>query len=343
MERNDRHYQKGNRDYHGGGDRGGDRRGRGQDFGGPRKSGVAAPVKGPIVLITNNFRIRSRNHGIIHTYRVDFIEGQSAPTDDKAKDKTSDDGAGSNVSRGSLGALETFQKYKIINAHHQQLKQIFLQYVFVGSNLFSTSAIEHQITMETTAPFYGRYYTIVVEKCSAFLLDDLNNSKMEDHPVALSFINSIIKNSLRNSQLRQIGRNPRFFMPAQAKTFQNSVETWPGFFTSSWIFQRGLYLIIDNISKFLSVDHCLALITDRRQRHDTTFVNREFEGAIVMAKYGPHRTYKVHQIKWNMNPKDYIFDQGDEKTRTNMIDYFKTAYGVKIHSINQPLFEIRQK
>jgi hypothetical protein len=59
----------------------------------------------------------------------------------------------------------------------------------------------------------------VIEKCSAFLLDDLNNSKMEDHPVALSFINSIIKNSLRNSQLRQIGRNPRFFMPAQAKVF----------------------------------------------------------------------------------------------------------------------------
>jgi hypothetical protein len=62
-----------------------------------------------------------------------------------------------------------------------------------------------------------------------------------------------------------------------------------------------------------------------------------------MAKYGPHRTYKVHQIKWNMNPKDYIFDHGDEKARTNMIDYFRTAYGVKIRATTQPLFEIRQK
>ena len=91
--------------------------------------------------------------------------------------------------------------------------------MFVGSNLFSTTSLEEQITMETQSPFYGRYYTIVIEKVSAFLLDDLNNSKMEDHPVALSFINSIIKNSLRNSKLRQIGRNPRFFMPTQAKTF----------------------------------------------------------------------------------------------------------------------------
>lgn len=202
-------------------------------------------------------------------------------------------------------------------------------------------AVEDRVTLETAQPFYGRYYTIVIEKCSAFLLDDLNDSKMEDHPVALSFINSIIKNSLRNSSLRQIGRNPRFFMPGQAKVFQSQVETWPGFFTSSWIFQRGLYLIIDNISKFLSVDHCLALIEERRTRHDTAFVNREFEGAIVMANYGPHRTYKVHQIKWNMNPEDYIFDHGDERARTNMIDYFRTAYHVSIRAVHQPLFEIR--
>jgi len=74
--RNDRHYQNHGDDRgHGGYQRGGGGgRGRG-GFDGPRKSGVAAPVKGPIVLVTNNFRIRSRNHGIIHTYRVDFIEG----------------------------------------------------------------------------------------------------------------------------------------------------------------------------------------------------------------------------------------------------------------------------
>jgi len=183
----------------------GDKKGGRPMFNSPRKSGVAAPLKGPIELITNNFRIRSQNHGIIYTYRVDFIEGHAAMIESQntqgVAGNLSDDQA-SNVSRGSLGSLETFQKYKIINAHTHQLKQVFLQFVFVGSNLFSTSEIEQQITLETTSPFYGRYYTIVIEKCSAFLLDDLNNSKMEDHPVALSFINSIIKNSLRNSQLR---------------------------------------------------------------------------------------------------------------------------------------------
>ena len=89
-------------------------------FGCPKKSGVAAPHKGPIELITNNFRIRSRNHGIIYTYRVDFIEGHAAMNESQnnpgVTGNLSDDQA-SNVSKGSLGALETFQKYKIINAH----------------------------------------------------------------------------------------------------------------------------------------------------------------------------------------------------------------------------------
>jgi hypothetical protein len=90
-------------------------------FASPRKSGVAAPTKGPIELITNNFRIKSQNHGIIYTYRVDFIEGQSAAVIESTNPnhgatKLSDD-QGSNLSRGSIGQLETFQKYKIINAH----------------------------------------------------------------------------------------------------------------------------------------------------------------------------------------------------------------------------------
>jgi hypothetical protein len=40
--------------------------------------------KGPINLITNNFRIRSQNHGIIHTYAVSFIERERNYTDKPA-------------------------------------------------------------------------------------------------------------------------------------------------------------------------------------------------------------------------------------------------------------------
>jgi hypothetical protein len=109
-------------------------------------------------------------------------------------------GKGSTTS-AAAGGLETFQKFRIMNAHKDQLKKIFTQYVFVGNNLFSTELIEQQLTLDTSKPFFNRYYTIIVEKVSEFLLDDLNSMKMEQHPFALSFINSIIKSCLRNSKL----------------------------------------------------------------------------------------------------------------------------------------------
>ncbi len=166
--------------------------------------------------------------------------------------------------------------------------------------------------------------------------------KMEEHPVALSFINNIIKNSLRNSNLKQIGKNPRFFMPAKATQFQNIVETWPGFFTSSWIFQKGIYLTIDNISKFLSIDNCLNIIYDRLKRYDEYQVSREWEGSIVMAKYGINRTYKVNCIRWDKNPMTETFDTTNDE-KISMVNYFLNTYKIKIYQAKQPLFEIKQK
>lgn len=62
-----------------------------------------------------------------------------------------------------------------------------------------------------------------------------------------------------------------------------------------------------------------------------------------MANYGQKRTYKVNCIKWDMNPENYMFDQGDSQKKISMLNYFQTAYGTKIMSRNQPLFEIKQK
>jgi hypothetical protein len=40
----------------------------------PKKSYYSAPTKGPIDLITNDFKIKSRGDQLIHTYSVDFLE-----------------------------------------------------------------------------------------------------------------------------------------------------------------------------------------------------------------------------------------------------------------------------
>jgi hypothetical protein len=165
-------------------------------------------------LITNNFKIKSkREHGVIYTYKVDFLEttGPGGATRGTEDIKEQEDlnagmqmmnlGRGAAASTNGSGGLETFQKFRIMNTEKEKLKSIFQKYVFVGNNLFSTDNVEGKITLELSKPFYNRFYTIIIERVSEFLLDDLNSMKMEDHPFALSFINSIIKSCLRNSKL----------------------------------------------------------------------------------------------------------------------------------------------
>lgn len=108
---------------------------------------MASPKRSQINLITNNFKIRSKNHGVIYTYKVDFIEG-SGPGGASGGGTSSGGGfeSGSLDSMGvdnqfstnmqtmSLGKghsvggsnLETFQKFRIMNAHKDQLKKIYV-------------------------------------------------------------------------------------------------------------------------------------------------------------------------------------------------------------------------
>lgn len=73
-------------------------------------------------------------------------------------------------------------------------------------------------------------------------------------------------------------------------------------------------------------------------------MNRDFDGAIVMANYGLKRTYKVHRICWDLTPGTYIFEQGEQggaQTSIRMIEYFQKTYDKRITVPNQPLFEIK--
>ena len=103
-------------------------------------------------------------------------------------------------------------------------------------------------------------------------------------------------------------------------------------------------MIIDNVSKFISVQTCLALIDERYNKGlDETKIGKEFENAVVMTKYGAQRTYRVSRIRWDMTPQKYSFEQGEAGKKTNMLEYFTRAYSTKIKVPDQPLFEVEQK
>jgi hypothetical protein len=110
---------------------------------------MAGPQGSTLTLITNDFRIQTKNKGVIHTYSVDFIvssgPGASSLTEGVVGEEEEKKGAlKAKVAAGTGGPhiLETFQKFRIMNMLSEQLRKIFVHQIFVGTNLFSTSAID---------------------------------------------------------------------------------------------------------------------------------------------------------------------------------------------------------
>lgn len=98
---------------------------------------------------------------------------------------------------------------------------------------------------------------------SFFSGNKLNNLKMEDHNVAHTLINIIIKEAFRQTHLRQIGKVPRFFDTSKAIKIKNvDLQIWPGFRASAFNYSSGLAIVIDNVNKFMSTTSCLQRIQD---------------------------------------------------------------------------------
>lgn len=77
------------------------------------------------------------------------------------------------------------------------MTKIYGLHVFVGTNLFAQSDVDEPVSVEVKKTLFGRTWTVMIAKVASFNLDTLNQLKMEEHPVALNFINSVVKTCLR--------------------------------------------------------------------------------------------------------------------------------------------------
>jgi len=106
-------------------------------------------------LITNNFMMTSKSEDIIYTYKVEFVEcGESMG-----------DLIDTSALNTSASGLETYLKFKILNLHAETLRKIFMNYVFTGTNLFASTAVDETITLDGK-PLHTRNFNIYIEKVS---------------------------------------------------------------------------------------------------------------------------------------------------------------------------------
>lgn len=88
---------------------------------------------------------------------------------------------------------------------------MFSIYAPTGNGLFTTTVLENDAVFNVVYKSVPYELLVLAKSFSHFKIKDLQYMKMEEHPVAQTLINIIIKEAFRQTDLKQIGRNPKFF------------------------------------------------------------------------------------------------------------------------------------
>lgn len=168
---------------------------------------------------------------------------------------------------------------------------------------------------------------------------------MEDNNVIFNLINIIIKQAFRETDLRQIGKQPRFFDISKAVSVEGSgLQACPGFRASAFNYQQGLALVIDNINKFLSNKSCYErideILNSEYIQDKKGKILDEFKYKSVIGNWGNKKAYIVFDVVFDKTPFTLFFnDHKGEKM--SIAEYFFNTYKLKVTAKRQPLFLVK--
>ena len=107
---------------------------------------------------------------------------------------------------------DTYILYGLLRDCKKKLDQTLGLYIYSGSNIFTTTNLEDE-DLVITHKYKGTDYTIEVPLSSKRFIAGKGKHKirMEDHKIFHTLLNIIIKDAFRNTDLKQIGKAPRYF------------------------------------------------------------------------------------------------------------------------------------
>lgn len=130
---------------------------------------------------------------------------------------------------------DAFLIHQVARRGHKKLEMLLGIYQISGKNIFTTSDIQESLVVK--AEYKNQEYTITVDASTKAYFNGkkLSKLKMEDHNVAHTLLNIIVKEAFRQTKLRQIGKMPRFFDTTKAIEIPGTdLQMWPGFRASAF-------------------------------------------------------------------------------------------------------------
>jgi len=212
-----------------------------------------------------------------------------------------------------------------------------------GRSVFTTTDLTESVYF--TPIFRGIEYRVLIDVEHKTFFSGKNVGKMEDHSVMHTLLNIIVKQAFRETNLRQIGRQPRFFDISKAIEVEGSgLQACPGFRASAYNYTSGLAIVIDNINKFISNKTCLERIHEIQDSPDIrdkeSKILHEFQFKTVIGTYGHKKTYFVENVDFNKTPVTMRFQTHDGK-KVSIAEYFAKNYDLRVTDLKQPLFIIK--
>lgn len=68
----------------------------------------------------------------------------------------------------------------------------------------------------------------------------------------LNFLNILVKNAMNQSDYKQLGRLPKFFLEREKREISEyQLEMWPGYLSTTRLVRDGIFLNVDTVSKFI--------------------------------------------------------------------------------------------
>lgn len=130
---------------------------------------------------------------------------------------------------------DAFVIHNIFKAIKKKMDSLLGLHVVSGRSVYTTSDLSESLLFKTT--FRSIEYDVLINADSKtyFSGKSISTSKMEDHSVIFNLINIILKQAFRDTDLRQIGKQPRFFDVTKAIEVEGSgLQACPGFRASAF-------------------------------------------------------------------------------------------------------------
>lgn len=146
-----------------------------------------------------------------------------------------------------------------------------------------------------------------------------------------NLLNIIIKQAFRQTDLKQLGKAPRFFDvdPKHMKILNDlKLSIMAGFRASAIQSQMGCTLVVDSCFKFMSTQTCLQKMNELKTQAGgkvhiwQQMCRAEFVNKSIIAQWGNCRQYVIIDVVFDSNPRTKTFTTRQGKLM-NIGEYFK--------------------